>query len=232
METQLWASNVLNPLTDAFSLLTQKIVVGIPVFILALIVFLIGLILGSAIGKFFENLIDLLKIDVLLEKVGLGSFFERANLRLDSGRFIGELIKWFIVLVFFLAAADILGLFAVSSFIANNVLPFIPQAVIAVLILLAAVLFGNFMSDVVRSSVSGAGLPSANALATLTAWSIYIFALLIALDYLGVAMTVINIILTGFIAMVAIAGGLAFGLGGKDFAESLLEKLKRQLEGK
>ncbi len=135
------------------------------------------------------------------------------------------------MIVFILAATDILGLFGVSLFL-RDILAYIPSIIIAVLIMLASVVLANFSKSVVRASVMSAKLHASKFLGTLVWWTIVVFGFLAALIQLGIAVTILNTLITGLIAMLALAGGIAFGLGGKDYAAYLLEKLRRETEEK
>lgn len=195
----------------------------------ALIVFIIGLIVASGIGTLVEKLVGLIRLDNALRKLGLENYLERGNLSLNSGRFLGRLVYWFLVVVFLLAASDILNFFALSSFLREVVL-YVPNVIVAVLIMLTAVVVANVIRRIIRSSVKSARLHSSGFVASLAWYSIVIFGLLTALSQLGIAVSIINALVTGFVAMLALAGGLAFGLGGRDYAASLIEKLREHFE--
>ena len=190
---------------------------------------MIGWAIAAVLGKLSGQIVRVLRIDGILEKVGFKKNLERANLNLDSSKFIGELVRWFFIIVFLMAATDILGLFQVTDFL-SRVLLYIPQLIVAVLILLAAVLIADFLQRLVKASVEAAGLGSANILAAITKWAILVFAILAALLQLGIVPALIQTIFTGFIAALVISFGLAFGLGGRDFAASLLEKLRKNIK--
>ncbi len=196
----------------------------------ALIVLIVGLIVASGLGALVERIIATIKLDKLLMSLGIEEYFERAGLSINSGKFLGRLVYWFLVVVFLLAATDILGLFTLSSFL-RDVAAFIGRNVIgAVLIMLAAVVVGNFLRHVVKASVKSAKLHAASFLGSLTWWAIVIFGFFAALSQLGIAVSILNSIVTGFVAMLAIAGGIAFGLGGKDYAMHLIGKLREHTE--
>lgn len=197
----------------------------LPTLIGALIVFVIGLVVAAVLGSLVEKIFDALRLDSLLQKLGLDPYFSRAGLRLRGARFLGQLVNWFLVIAFLLAASDILGLFALSSFL-QDVLFYIPNVIVAALIMLAAVVLGNFLKRVVTASVMGAQLHASRFLGSLTWWAVVIFGFLTALVQLNVAPGIIQSVVTGFIAMLALAGGLAFGLGGKEYAQYLLGKLR------
>jgi len=201
----------------------------LPSFIAALIVLIIGLLIASVLRTIFERIISAIKIDMVLRKLGLENFLVRGGLKLDSAKFIGALIYWFFVVVTVLAASDILGLWGLSSFL-NQVLLYFPNVIVAVLILVAAILVANFLRSLVRASVSSAKLHGAKFLSTLTWWVVVIFGFLAALLQLGVASELIQSIVIGIIAMFALAGGLAFGLGGKEYAASWIAKFRSHTE--
>jgi hypothetical protein len=218
-----------NVLLSSFEQLWGQFVTWVPNFLAALVVFVLGLSASSVLGRLVEQLLDALKVDAVLEKMGAKPYFDRAGLKIDSGRFVGQLVFWFLALAFLLAAADILGLRAVSETL-RVLLAYVPNVIVAALILLASVLLANFLYRVTRAAAAGARLEAAPFVASVVKWSVFLFGLLIALNQLRIAQNIINILVTGLVAMLAIAGGLAFGLGGRQVAEDLLGKLRRELE--
>jgi len=225
MVVQSWA----DVLVSSFQTIWSGFIGFLPKFLGAIIVFLIGLIIANGLGALVAQFINAIKLDRLLEKVGVGRFFERAGWKINSGKFLGELVKWFFIIVFLLAAADILQLYGLTAFL-RDILLYIPNIIIAVLIMLAAVLVGSFLRGLVLGGAKGAKLYSSKAVAAITWWAILIFGFFAALLQLGVAVSIVNAIITGFIAMLAIAGGIAFGLGSKDYASHLVEKFREKVE--
>jgi len=203
----------------------------LPTLLAALIVFIIGWLIAIALGKLANRVIRAIKLDALLTKIGFKRALARAKLKLDSGKFFEELVKWFFIIVFLMAAVDILGLYQVSEFL-KGILYYIPNIVVAAVVLLAAVIIANFLQKLVRASVEAAGLHGAGFISGITRWAVLVFGFIAALSHLGIAVTLINTLVMGLIAMLALAGGLAFGLGGKDQAARFLEKLKRDIEGR
>ncbi len=218
---------------DILGLSLQSLWAGVagflPNFLLAIIVFIIGLIVASLVGTVIEKLFDSVKLDTLLHKLGLGPYFERAGIQLKSARFLGRLFYWFVVIAFLLAVSDSLKLFALSSFL-RDVLNYIPNVIVAALILLASVVVGNFAKKLVTASVMSAKLHGAKFLGTLSWWAVITFGFFTALSQLGIAVAIIQTLIMGFIAMLALAGGLAFGLGGRDYAAHLIGKLRESTE--
>lgn len=203
----------------------------IPELVVSFLVIVIGWAIAAALGRVVAQIISALRVDQLLDKVGFRKPVERAGLRLDSGHFFGQLVKWFLILVFVLAAANILGLSDVAIFLVE-VIFYIPNVIVASLILLLAAAFASFMQHLIRASVDAAGMMSAGFLGSLAKWAILILAFFAALDQLGVARAFITTLLQGFVAMLAIAGGLAFGLGGQSAAKDFVAKLKEEINSR
>lgn len=224
---QGWAEVVANPLMEVWS----GFAAFVPSLVGAILVLVIGLIVATVLGKIVEKVFEAIKLDAMLAKLGLEPYFERAGMKLRGARFLGQLVHWFLVVVFLLAAVDTLGLSALSGFL-RDVLAYVPNVVAAVLIMLAAFVVGSFLQRVVSASVMSAKLHAAAFLGTFTWWIVVIFGLFAALIQLQVAVTIINALVTGFIAMLAIAGGLAFGLGGREYAAYLISKLRERTESR
>ncbi|HBB56761.1 TPA: hypothetical protein DEW47_03250 [Patescibacteria group bacterium] len=225
MTTEIWTG----VLTESFQSLSDGVLSFAPVFIIALIVFIVGAIISSIVGKFVAKVVDALKVDKALQTVGVDEMMNKAGFSLNAGAFIGGLIKWFLIIVFLVASIDILGLSDVNNFLRDVVLGYLPNVIIAAIILVVAAFLAGAMQKLVTGSARAAGVPSVNILGGLTKWAIWIFAILAALFQLGIAGAFAQTLFTGFVAMVAIAGGLAFGLGGKDAAAKYIEKLKKDI---
>jgi len=225
MVVQSWTDVIVNSLQNVWA----GVFGFLPSLIGALIVLIIGLIVAAGLGSLVRKIIDVVKLDVLLRRVGVEVYFERAGIKMDAGKFFGGLVYWFLVIVFILAASDILGLWGLSNFL-REVVIYMPNVIVAILVVLAAVVVANFLKSLVKASVSAAKLHASKFLATLTWWVVVVFGVLAALMQLGIAGVLLNTIVTGLIAMVAIAGGIAFGLGGKEYAAHLVEKLRQNTE--
>ena len=226
MFIQTWAEVV----TASLQMLWAGFVSFLPNLLGAIIVFFVGWIIAALLGRLAAQIVQTLRVDQILSKMNFNKSLEKANLKLNSGKFIGELVRWFFIVVFLMAATDILGLSQVTGFLTQVIL-YIPQLIVAVLILLTAVLIANFMQKLVRASVEAAGLRSSNFLAAVAKWAILVFAGLAALIQIGVAPALIQTLFTGIIAALVISLGLAFGLGGKDAAARVLDKLKKDAFG-
>lgn len=204
----------------------------LPSLIAALIVFFVGWAISVAAGRLVERLLAVLRINQAFERLrGLKTAVERAGLHLNISLLVGEIVKWFLIIVTLLAATDILGLNEISFFL-TAVLLYIPNVVVASLILIIAVVLSGFVYRTVEASITAAGFGSATVVAAISKWAIIVFAVLAALTQLNVAVALIQTIVTAFFAMLALAGGLAFGLGGKEVATTWLKRLENDLTGR
>jgi len=199
--------------------------------IIAVVIFIAGWVIGAFIGKLVSKAFRKLNVDGALRKAGVEVALRRGGVALNSGGFVGALIKWFVIVLFLLSSFQVLGLTQVTFFIQQIVLGYLPQVIIAVLILLVAVVIGDVMQQIVRASSGAANIKSAKLLGAVTKWVIWVFAILSVFIQLGIGADLIRILFTGVVVAAAIAFGLAFGLGGQTHASELIEKVKREIGG-
>jgi hypothetical protein len=228
LEPDRWGDAVVNSLADMW----LSFVSFIPNLIAALVIFFIGWALAHAAARLVEKALVVLRVNSAFERLrGLKDAAGRAGLKINIPYVIGEIVRWFLIIVTLLAATDILGLQEVSRFL-QAILFYIPNVAVAAVILVIAVVLANFIYRTVAASVDAAGFTSGAAIATVSKWSIIIFGFFAALLQLNVAAQLIQTILTAVFAMVALAGGLSFGLGGKDLAAKWLKRLEHDLTDK
>lgn len=202
----------------------------IPSLLGAIIIFIIGWLVASVLGKAFDQLASAVKLNKLFEKAGAGEFLKRAGLRLNVSGFVGGLVKWFIVIVFLMASLEIIGLTQVNDFLRTAVLYYLPKIIVASLVLVIATILADALRRFVKGTAQGANIRSANMLGTISYYAIWIFAFIIALSELGIATAYMQILFTGFIAALAVALGLSFGLGGKDSAAKILDRISDDMK--
>ena len=201
----------------------------IPNLFVAVVIFVIGWIVGSILGKVVGQIITSLKIDNALKSAGVGELVTKAGFNLNAGAFIGGLIKWFFIIVFLVAALDVLKLTQVNQFLQNVVLSYLPQVIVAIFILLVAVVIAEAMQKIVIGSAKAANIKSANFLGAATKWAIWIFAILTTMMQLGIGTAFINTLFTGVIIAFSLAIGLSFGLGGQEAASRYIEKIRHEI---
>ncbi|TAK03888.1 hypothetical protein EPO34_01890 [Patescibacteria group bacterium] len=222
----------MNPTVNVFqeTLLSvwTNITLALPNVLAAAVVFVAGLVVAAILSHVVLKAVELLRLDELVSKLELKAALERVGLRLHVGRLLAWIVRWFFIIVSLIAATDILGWEQITDYL-KQVVIYIPNVIIAVVILLAGILLGNFVRSVVKSAVEAAQLASADFLAGLAKWAIVVFSFMAALVQLQIATAIINTLFTGLVAMLALAGGLAFGLGGKEHAHRVLEQLRKDL---
>jgi len=208
----------------------------IPDLVGAIILLIVGLIVARALEFAIEKVISLVRLDSALRKIGLDRYLQRAGIGLNSGRFLGKIAYWIILIIFTVGIADILGLSTLSIFITSALGWVFTSLIAAVLILLVAAFIAQFLKKLVNASVLGAKLHSAKFLGSVTWWVVMVFGAVAALKQLGVDTGLIESTLMSFIVAaplaIGLAFGLAFGLGGKKQAEEILERLEDKLENR
>lgn len=211
--------SIVNALNDAVKL----ILTFIPRLVGFIIILAVGLIVATLLSKALTLVLRKVGFDRMANRIGLARFEQRMNVRMDLAEVLGKIVYWFIVLIFLIPAADALGVPAVSN-ILNSLVAYIPNVFVAILVLFVGALFATFVADLVRGTVKTARIGNPNVLAAIARWSIIGFAALIAFEQLQITPTLINELFGALVLGVAIAFGLAFGLGGQDSARRWLAR--------
>lgn len=197
----------------------------LPDFFGGLLILIVGFIVAAILRKLIITFLTFLRIDNLLQKAKVLS---RQQVKLWE-EIIAEIAKWTIVILFLIPTLEIWGL-SKATVVLNQFLFYLPNVLVAVIIGFVGIIIANLVADLVKHSIITAGAASASAVAVAAKSIVLFFTVLIVLNQLGVAQDLIRILFTGIVVMLALAGGLAFGLGGKDLAKEILEGLKKKIQ--
>ena len=213
---------VMTPL-QAFWL---KIVNFLPQLIMAVVVLLIGLLAARLLSKLVQKVLETIKVDHVMEKVGVSGEFEKIGWKFSFSKLLADIVRIFFAVVTLVAVVDILDIPQLSQFL-DKIVVYIPNVFVAIVILAIGIVVGRFFQDITEKTSKAANMSkqSVKSLGSIAKASVVVFSLMAALVHLGIAQSLIEILFTGFVAMVALAGGIAFGLGGKDTAADVLKKI-------
>lgn len=218
-----WTDALFGSLAGAMAIFFAAIpkVIGFAVIIV------IGWLVASLLEKAIRGILHAVKFDNLAEKAGFSGFVQKMGVKSDASGFLAMLVKWFIRLIVLVVAFDALGLPAVSD-VLRQLLLWLPNLVVAMVVLVIGGLLANAASSLVRGATAGAGFDNPERLAKVASVAVWIFAIVIAVNQIGIAETLVNTILMGMVGAVALAAGLAFGLGGRDTAGEIVKKWHQQ----
>jgi small-conductance mechanosensitive channel len=224
-QIQDWSSITVESLQKFW----QGFIDFLPKLIGALIVFIIGWFIAVWIGKLIAEILKKLKVDKIFERTRWEQAFEKADFKMSVSDFIGGLIKWILVIVFLLVAVEILGLGQFAGFL-KAIVAWLPNLVVAVAIFVVAVIVADFAEKFFKAIIGKMEIGYTRFLGAIIRWAIWIFAFLAILSQLGVASEIVQIIVGGFVALLVISSGIAFGIGGRDIAKDILENLRNKLK--
>lgn len=224
-------TDIVQTITDSLNNLWLDFIGFVPELVVAIAVFIVGWIVAWLLGRVVEHVLRTVQIDRFFDQLGVMKYLHNAGLQWVFSGVVSTVVRWFFIIVAFLAATDIVGLDEVSGFL-TAVLLYLPNVVVAALILLIGALFADFVEKLIVASMRATAIGPAKGVGIIVRWSIWAFAFLAALDQLAVAPALVNTLFMGFVALVAIGGGLAFGLGGQGVAKDILEDLRKELRGK
>lgn len=205
----------------------MTLIAFLPYVVIAIVVFFAGWVAGIILGRAVEHLVSVLRVDRALHKAGFDTLSERAGVHISIAKFFGGIIKWLVIVAFTIASAEILGLSQVTQLL-RDILVYIPQVIIAAVILVIAMILGDFVSRLVSHSVKATGMNGEFA-AQMAKWAIIIVGgVFPALTQLRIAQGLVEVLFTGVVFALSLALGLSFGLGGRDAAAQAIEKMKNK----
>ena len=222
---QNWDEAVLTSATNVLSSVGNFL----PSLLGAIVILIIGFIAANLVGAIITRFLVALRFNQVADRAEVNRFIRNAGVQLTAAEIVGQLGYWFVMITAFLAAADTLGLHQVSA-ILGSILFYIPNVIVAVVIIVAGALVADLLANLVRGAVRTASTATGRTLARITKWSVLVFAALLALEQLGIAQKLVETLFTGFVAALAIAFGLAFGLGGQRWAAGVLDELTKRGE--
>jgi hypothetical protein len=210
-----WGDAVFLSLSNALNTFLN----AIPQVIGAIVIIIIGWIVAGALARLVSELLRRAGADRLFAEHG-GQVYGAQSQKIKPSVVGGELVKWLIRLVFLVAAANVLGMTQISELL-NQVLLWIPNLIVAAVILLIAPLLARFVRGAIEVGAGQMGFSNAPLLGRIAEIAIISFAVLIAINQIGVAANLVNILFIGIVGALSLAFGLAFGLGGRDVAAEL-----------
>jgi hypothetical protein len=223
MDINEWGAALAASLTTALSLFLG----AIPRIIGFLVIIIIGWLISGALAAGVAALLRAVKFNVLATNSGLQGFIHNMGLRTDPSGLIANIVKWFVRLIVLVVAFDALGLPAVSQ-VLQQFLLWIPNLVVAVVVLVIAGLAANALSNLIRGATAQAGFENPDLLATIARVAVWAFGIVVAVNQIGIAQELVNTLFMGFIGALALAAGLAFGLGGRETAGQIVDNWYRR----
>jgi hypothetical protein len=202
---------------------------AIPRIIGFVLVLIVGWIISSLLARGVEALLHAVRFNDLARRSGFAGFVQKMGVRDDSAGVIASIVKWFVRLITLVVAFDMLGLPAVST-VLQQLLLWLPNLVVALVVLVIGGLAANALSTLVRGATAEAGFTNPELLATVTKVAVWGFTIVVAINQLGIATTLINTLLIGLVGAFTIAFGLAFGLGGRERAAEIMNRIGRGAE--
>jgi hypothetical protein len=197
----------------------------VPKFVIGGLVLLIGIILASILKQLILEVFKTLKFESFLRKYGVPEAKDEFN----WSNLLAEVVRWFVIIFTLSITAIVWGLPQVIT-ILNTLLLYLPNVFISVIIALVGFVFARLAYDIILASTRSISPETAKTIASVARWAIIVFVILAVLNQLGVASDLVRILFTGFVAMIAIAGGIAFGLGGQKAAQETIDSIRKKLK--
>ncbi len=217
-----WGTALITSLTAALTVFLAALpgIIGFSLILIA------GWIIGEVLVAALKGLLRAIRFDNVAQRAGLAGLIRAMNIRRDASGVLVEIVRWFLQLIVLVAALDTLGIPAVST-VLQQLLLWLPNGVVAFVVLVIAGLVANALSGVVYGAMAESGLGNPGELATIARASVWGFGIIVALNQIGVAASLVNTLFMGLVGAVALAFGLAFGLGARETAGEIVRNWYR-----
>ena len=214
----------IHNLGEAVLVSVAAVLLLIPAIVGAIILLVVGWFLADLIARVVNTLLKRIGFETVAERTGVTGFIKMTGAKDASASFIvAELVKWFIRLIFIELAAEALHLSAITSLI-NSIILFIPNLIVALVVVMIGFLVAGFVANLIRGGAAEMGVQNPNLLAGVAKAAVMVMTVIIALSQIGIAATLVNSLFIAFVGAIALAVGLAFGLGGREVAGKMWER--------
>jgi len=213
-----WGEAIRTALAGALALFLT----GIPRIIGFLLILLIGWFIAGLLARAVAGLLRVVHFNDLAQRAGITGFVQNMGIQRDAAGVLADIVMWFIRVITLIVAFDALGLPAVSQ-VLQQFLLWIPNLVVAMVILVLAGLAANALANLVRGATAQAGFTNPDTVSAIARIAVWSFGIIIAVNQIGIAQTLVNTLFFGLVGALALALGLAFGLGGRDTAGEIVQ---------
>ena len=195
----------------------------------AVIILIVGAIFGVELGRVAGKLVRKLGVDKIFDLVGIKGFLKKGGIKFSITGLTEWIVRWFVILFSLMVAVDFLNLPRVSEFL-SRILDYIPSLIGAIAVLTIGMIVAQMVYEAIKGSAEATGIRVYSLVASAAKWIIVIITGLVVLEQIGIQTSVLQIFAGGLSLMIAIAGGLAFGLGGQYHAKELLDEIKSKVK--
>jgi hypothetical protein len=219
MQTQIteWSAALMTSMAAAMAMFFS----AIPKVLGFLVIVIVGWIVASLVERGVAALLRAVKFNDLAQRAGLADFVRKMGVQTDSAGMLGVIVKWFIRLIALVVAFDALGLPAVSD-VLRQLLLWLPNVVVAIVVLVIGGLAARALSNLVRGATAEGGMGNPEFLAKVASVMVWGFAIVVAVNQIGVATELVNTLFMAFVGAIALGAALAFGLGGRETAGEIV----------
>lgn len=202
----------------------NEIARAVPQIIGAILILLIGWLIAKLVKRIFVKLMKLVKLNWLTEKSGIEKFLKEGGVKITAVDLIGSLVYWIIMLIVIMSALNTLQLTSAKELF-NQIILYIPNIIVSIIVLLLGLYAAKFVSQAITVSLKNMNDNSAQLIGKISYYAIIVLTIFVVLSQLNIAENIVTIAFLLIFGAFCLAFGLAFGLGGKDYAADLLKKL-------
>lgn len=217
----------LNLFLDSSRQFLNEIAISLPRILGAILILIIGWIIARLLKRGLVKLLYLVKFNYLTEKTGIDKFLKEGGAKLDSIGIIGTLLYWILMLIVLIATLNSLNL-TVASTLFNEIMMYLPNIIVAIVILIIGIYLARMVSQITRTSLKGMKEKTSALISQIAYIAIIILTIFVTLGQLDIATNIVTSAFSILFGAICLALALAFGLGGREKASEILDEIMKK----
>lgn len=214
----------LNVILESLKSFWAQFVFLLPKVLGSLVLVVLGWLLAKAFRKGTMKILKLLRVDEMAERSGIEDFLLQGGVRYTTVTLIGNLVYWLVLFTSILAVLNMLGM-QVAAELFNKIILYIPNVIVAMIVLIFGTLFAKVIQGITFTYLNNIGISGAQMMGSIAQYAVLIFVVSLALEQLSIGGLVLVSAFQIAFGAFCLALALAFGLGGREWAAHVLEKL-------
>ncbi|KGJ87029.1 mechanosensitive ion channel family protein [Colwellia psychrerythraea] len=199
----------------------HKMITFLPDLIVATIFLLVGWLVASMIKRLLNKFLIKIGFNTFLDKLGLDTLLKKMEVSVTGSQVVASIVSTFFLLIFLLAALDIVGLTVLSGLIDTLVL-FLPKLLASLAVLLSGFFVAQIVFNGVKIAAKNTGLDYGRSVAEVCRGIIIIITVSLSITQLDIDVSLLNNIMTVIIASVGLAAAISLGIGTKSMAQEIV----------
>ncbi|SIT15148.1 Conserved TM helix [Zobellia uliginosa] len=213
-----WKNLTFNTITT----IINDIASALPNILGAMVILLIGWIISKVVRMVLGKVMKVAQVGKISDKINEAKLFGDSNVKVDIEKVLLQFVKWVLLLIFIVVAADIVELAIISQEIAN-LLRYLPILLSAMVIFMIGLYVAKLIKQALKGVFDSMGFGGGRLVSSVVFYIIVIFVTITSLNQAGIDTSMFTNNFSLILGAFLLAFALGLGLGSKSVVEGLLK---------